>query len=260
MSLSTWQSYIDFMIERGNIEQLMIISSEDGSLWGSSDPDGFYLREYSATITQEDGSEKEETVNEAANIVKLMKGQAVSQGLRMNGTKKQQITRKGTNDETGLPLVISKFPMGGACVANAGKCIIIGTFNEVNGHTSPACNETVTMMAGYLKKSNWPDRLEAVGGVNSGGDTGAFPSGDGSTAAGAGGSPNGSVTWQKYVDVLMVGKGNVDQALIIEISNSKVLASTANCSLQVYEAEIPQEDGTDKTETVNEVKNIIQVR
>lgn len=251
MSLSTWQSYVDFMVERGNIDEIMIVSSDNGALWASSDLDNFYLREYNATIMQEDGTEKEEKVNEADNIVKMMKGQSCNQGLRVNGKKKQQITRRFNDDDTGLPVIITKVPMGGSCIANAGKCIIIGTFNETKGHTSPPCNETVTAMAAYLKKSNWPDRTELV--ASSGSDAG------GSGSSGGSGVQGGEATWQVYVDLLLIGKGNVADGMLLEVSNGKVLAASKGWGLQVYDAEIPQEDGTDKNETVNEAKNILQL-
>ena len=109
---ASWQSFIDYMIERGSIDELMIISSETGGLYASSDNKSFYLREYKAMITQEDGNEKEETVNEANNILAFMKGSKPSQGLRINGKKKQQITRSFKDEETGLQIIYSKMPQG----------------------------------------------------------------------------------------------------------------------------------------------------
>jgi hypothetical protein len=78
------------------------------------------------------------------------------QGVRINATKKQQIARQFIDDATKLPVVVTRFPMGGSCIANAGKCIIIATFNEAKNHSSPDCIETVTLMANYLLKSTWP--------------------------------------------------------------------------------------------------------
>ena len=49
----------------------MIVSAQDGSHWASS-PESFVLREYKATIVQEDGTDKEETVNEASNVVSFI--------------------------------------------------------------------------------------------------------------------------------------------------------------------------------------------
>jgi hypothetical protein len=233
---ATWKSFVDFMIGRGNIFELMIISAENGAMWASSDPEGFYLREYPATITQEDGSEREEIVNEANNIVLFMKGQKPAQGLRINGKKKEQITRNFKDEDTNLPVIFSKIPQGGSCVACAGKCIVIGTFNEAKGHSSPPCNETVTMIAAYLSKSVWPNRKDGEP---------------------AGGAP--APSWEVYVSTMMIGKGNMLDAMIIEVADGKILASTPNFTLQKYETEIPQEDGTDKMEMVDELANIQRV-
>lgn len=239
MAADNWKKQVDFMVGRGNIDSLMVVSSENGALWASSDPENFYLREYPATITQEDGSEREETVNEANNIVAFMKGQKPAQGLRINGKKKEQITRNFKDEETGLQVIFTKIPQGGSCIANAGKCILIGTFSEAKGHSSPQCNETITMMATYFSKSTWPNRQ------------------DGESAGGGGGAP---ASWQVYVDTMMVGKGNIAQAMIVEAASGKILAATEGFELKKYEAEIAQEDGTDKNETVDETVNILKVR
>mmetsp|Transcript_32773 Transcript_32773/g.55254 ORF Transcript_32773/g.55254 Transcript_32773/m.55254 type:complete len:321 (+) Transcript_32773:86-1048(+) len=233
---STWNSFIDFMVGRGNIDQLMIVSAENGEMWASSDPEGFYLREYLATITQEDGSEREETVNEAANIVLFMKGQKPFQGLRINGTKKQQITRSFKDEVSGLPVLYGKFPQGGSCVASGGKCIIIGTFHEAKGHASPLCNETVTLVATYLSKSVWPNRKN-----------GEMPSGA------------GAPSWDVYLNTMLIGKGNISEALIFDDEAGKILAATTNFGFKTYEAEIAQEDGTDKVESINEQANLIKL-
>lgn len=198
-----WKSFLDFMKARGSIENIMVVSAEDGGFWASTDDDNFYLREYTATITQEDGNEKEETVNEAANIVKFMKGQPVSQGLRINGTKKQQVTRSFKDEVSGLQTIFAKFPQGGSCIANGGKCILIATYDEAKNHNSPDCNETVTLIARYLAASSWPSKAAASAG------------GDGAPA-----------TWQSYIDTLLVAKGNVAQALLCSAADGSVLACT----------------------------------
>jgi hypothetical protein len=78
-----------------------------------------------ATIVQEDGTDVEEDVNEATNLLKvwefffpshnsrnlfqLMSGQGrPSQGLRLNGGKKQQILRAFQDDEVNTFVVYGK--------------------------------------------------------------------------------------------------------------------------------------------------------
>jgi hypothetical protein len=209
-----WKEYVDYIKNRGNIDELMIISSDDGGLWASSDADSFFLKQYKATIMQEDGTEKEETVNEAVNIVKFMKDEKPSQGLRINGGRKHQITRSFKDEQTGLHVVFSKIPNGGACIANAGKCTLIGTFSEAKNHSSPECNETIQQMAMYLNKSSWPDKDDLPGGGGGGSGGGAVDA--------------GSVNWQTHVDKALVGRGNIADAMIIAADTLEILASTAD--------------------------------
>lgn len=201
-TFSTWQEHIDFIKARGSIANVMIVSTEDGSLWGTSDPDNFFLQEYSAVITQEDGSENSENVNEALNLVKYMKGQPVGgQGLRICG-RKQQITRNFIDETHGIKVIYGKIPMGGCCIAHGGKCIVIGTFDETQGHTSPECNDTITLMAMYFSKSDWPVGSEQE-----------------LVAANGGG-----VSWNDHIQKVLIGRGNVAEALIFSIHDNEVLA------------------------------------
>ena len=153
-------------------------------------------------IMQDDGTEVEETVNEATNILRYMKRNPSKQGIRINMTKKQQLTREFNDEETGLPVIFLKIPMGGSCIASGGKCIIIATFSELKQHKSAECNDTVVQMARYFAKSNWP-------------------TGDASSA-------NNPATWKAYIDKLMVGKGNIAQALICAKDSGKLLANTTD--------------------------------
>ena len=202
-----WREYVDFIKSKGNIEEVVIIDSTNGAMWASSDPDHFYLREYKAMITQEDGNEVEELVNEALNVVKFMKGEKPSQGLRINGGKKHQVTRSFKDEATGLPVIYSKIPNGGSCIANAGKCILLATFNEAKNHSSPECNDVVQLMAMYLNKSTWPDKDDDL--------------------PGAGSEDMSSVSWQTHVEKALVGRGNVADAMIVAVDSGKILASSS---------------------------------
>jgi hypothetical protein len=202
MTSATWQQQIDFIKGRGNIDNVMIVSSEDGSLYGSSDPERFFLQEYAASITQEDGNEISQTVNEALNLAKYMKGQPVGgQGLRICG-RKQQVTRNFVDDTHGVKVIYGKIPMGGCCIAHGGKCILIGTFDESKGHASPECNETITLMAMYFAKSDWPNGIEEELAASS-----------------------GSNLWQDHVQKVLIGRGGIAEALILSIADNEVLAS-----------------------------------
>jgi len=229
--------YVDYIKAKGNIEDVMIVDAEDCNHWAGT-PD-FMLREYTASIVQEDGTDKDELVNEATNLLKLMSGRGrPSQGLRLNGGKKQQILRAFQDDDANTFVVFGKVMKGGCCIAGAGKCIIVATFDELKGHSSAGCNEVVVEMAKYLLQISWPSGTED---------------------ASAAGTSIAASSWQPYVETMLVGKGDIENAIICSSTDGTVWASTPDFTLKTYEAEIPQEDGTDVTETVDEAKNLVQL-
>lgn len=173
-----------------------------------------------------------------------MKGEKPLQGLRLNGGKKQQILRAFTDDGTNGFCIYGKITRGGCCISAAGKCILIATFDEGQGHTSVGCNEVVQLMAKYLVKSIWPANASEQEGDKS----------DMSAAV------NNADTWKPYVNDMLIGRGSIAQAMICSKEDLKVWASSSDFKLCVYEAEIPQEDGTDKKERVDEARNLLQVR
>lgn len=161
-------------------------------------------------------------------------GEKPAQGLRLNGGKKQQILRSFKDEGTGEQIVYGKITKGGCCIASAGKCILIGTFDEVSNHTAPGCNEIIGLMAKYLVKSSWPVDESQLGG--------------------------NSATWKPYIDNMLIGKGNVAQALICSKEDGAVWCTSApDFKLETYECDIAQEDGTDVKETVDETKNLVQL-
>jgi ribosomal protein L24E len=208
-----WKEYVDFVKGKGSIDEVLIIDSTDGGLWASSD-ENFFLKEYKALIMQEDGTEKEEVVNEAKNIVRFMKGEKCSQGLRINANpRKYQITRSFKDETTDLQVLYAKIPNGGACIANAGKCILLGTFNEGRNHNSVECNETIQLMAYYLCKSTWPDKEPVAG---EGGAVGGGPVDVTSIK---------NVTWQMHIEKALIERGNIAEAMIVNCENGEILAS-----------------------------------
>ena len=57
----------------------------------------------------------------------------------------------------------------------------------------------------------------------------------------------------------MIGKKDVTHALICSKTDGTVFAATADFKLQTYDCEIPQEDGSDKNESVNEAANMVML-
>lgn len=128
-----------------------------------------------------------------------------AQGLRLNGGKKQQILRAFQDDEAGAFVVYGKVTKGGCCIASAGKCFIVGTFDENKDQTSSGCNEVIVEMAKYLLQVTWPSGTED---------------------ASAGGGGIAAASWQPYIETMLVGKGDIDQALICSKTDGTVWAST----------------------------------
>ena len=122
------------------MKEALIVSSEDGSLWACH-PENFCPRAYLANITVEDGSEKETFVNEAENLAYIGKTlKKPEAGFRINH-QKYMIVRaleRGTQDD-GLKTIYFKRPSGGGCLCVTNKAIIIGTFDESVGQSSPLC-------------------------------------------------------------------------------------------------------------------------
>lgn len=95
---------------------------------------------------------------------------------------------------------------GGCCIAAAGKCIIVGTFDELKGHSSSGCNEVIVEMAKYLLQITWPTGVEE--------------------AAPEGSAAMSTSSWQPYVETMLVGKGDIDNCLICSNTDGTVWAST----------------------------------
>ena len=208
---SAWKSYVDFMVSKGNIENLLIVDSENGNLWATSSEENFQLREYTTTIAQEDGSDKDEMVNEASNLIKFIKGEKPSQGLRLNKVK-QQITRTFKDDDTGLVTIYGKVSGGGSAIVHAGKCVLVATFAESKNHTSNGCNEVLRLMGVYLFKSTWPDSQKSGGG--------------------SGGGNGNSGDWKAYIDQLM-SSNNVAVAAILNKETGAILAKSNDFNVGV---------------------------
>jgi hypothetical protein len=254
--MTTWQHHADYLKARGSCEEVMIVSSDKGAQYASA-PDNFMLREYKAMVIDEATYEEVEvTVNEASNLVNIIdkaagKGGvgAGTQGLRLNSGKKQMVIREFQDETSKQGVVYSKIPKGGACVAGAGKVIIVGTFNEAKGQNASDCNDTIEQYARFLATSTWPDGSEGT----------------------AQSTPEQAKrTWQPFVDLLLIGKGDINECLICRKSDALVYAvGSADSSkegsdpptfgLKKYEAEVAQEDGTDKLMPIDEIGSMLRL-
>ena len=116
------------------------MSAEDGSLWASY-PEDFVPRAYLATVALDDGSEKEELVNEAEDLAFVGKTlKKPKAGLRINHQKFLIVrAMEQGNESDGLKTIYFKRPGGGGCLCVTKKAIIVGTFDEASHQTSQHC-------------------------------------------------------------------------------------------------------------------------
>lgn len=251
-TMTTWQHHCDYMKARGTCDEVMIVSADKAEQYASA-PENFKLREYKAMVIDEETyEEKETTINEAVNIVRMIEkasgkgGPGVGpQGLRLNSGKKQMLIREFQDDTSKEWVIYGKIPKGGCCVAAAGKVIVIGTFSEAKGQTAGDCNDTIELYARYLATSTWPDGSEGT----------------------AQSTPEQAKrTWQPFADLLLIGKGDINECLICRKSDALVYASAAadntkpcDFGLKEYETELPQEDGTDKLTTIDELGALLRL-
>jgi hypothetical protein len=122
------------------VKEACILGAEDGALWACS-PEAFVPRAYLTMVVEEDEKEKEELVNEAADLAMLAKTlKKPRAGLRINHQKFVIVRamERGSMDD-GLKTVYFKKAAGGGCMCITNQAIIIGTFDEGAGQSSPHC-------------------------------------------------------------------------------------------------------------------------
>ena len=152
----SWQEYVDTqLLATGSVNQACILGITDAQVWGSSP--AFLPRIYKAPVMQDDGTEKETVINEAAimmHVVEKMK--KPKEGLRINGVKYMPLrTYPKGSAEDGVPTIYFKKPKTGGCICMTNQCIIVGTFDEKKEQTAAACNFAVEALARYLHTSGY---------------------------------------------------------------------------------------------------------
>uniref|UniRef100_A0A7S3PS96 Profilin n=1 Tax=Aplanochytrium stocchinoi TaxID=215587 RepID=A0A7S3PS96_9STRA len=152
----SWQDYIDTqLVATGDVNQAFMVGITDAQVWAHTP--SFMPRVYKAMVTQEDGTEKEEVINEASIIVHVAETlKKPSEGLRINGVKYMPLRTypKGSSDD-GLPTIYFKKPKTGGCICVLNQCIIVGTFDEKKEQNASACNFAVESLSRYLFQNGY---------------------------------------------------------------------------------------------------------
>jgi hypothetical protein len=153
---ATWQDYVNTqLVGTSHVDQALMCGKQDGAVWANT-PD-FLPRLYEAAVTQDDGSEANQTINEAVILTKI--GQTLRkppEGLRVNGVK-YMITRtypNGSADDGLASIYFSKGQGGGALVVT-NQAVIVATYDKGKGQTASQCNFTVESLGRYLFESGY---------------------------------------------------------------------------------------------------------
>lgn len=153
---ATWQQYVDTqLVSTGSVDQAIIIGKSDGAVWANT-PE-FLPRLYEGVVTQDDGTEAKQVINEAVILTKvgntLRKDAA---GIRINGVK-YMVTRTYADgsDDSGAATIYLKKPRGGACLVVTNQAIVIGTFDEGQGQSAATCNFAVESLGKYLFQNGY---------------------------------------------------------------------------------------------------------
>lgn len=155
MSTPTWKQHIEKQLLEGNkCCEGIIINKVDGTPWGLSN-ENLAPRKMKDLVMQEDGSEKEEDIDEEVGLLEFVKTfKKPRVGFRLAGDKFQFLRQfeKGSQDD-GIPTAVLKKPKGGACVCITEKALIIGLWEEgKNPQGASGCNDAVEKLARYLKQ------------------------------------------------------------------------------------------------------------
>ncbi len=107
---------------------LIIIGKEDGAIWSSSGED-FKAKSYKATVMYEDGTEKDEVLDENKNMLNYVKEfKRPPGGVRFNEKKYMPIrTFKDGALGDNMPTVYLKQGKNGGCLCVTKRSIIITT-------------------------------------------------------------------------------------------------------------------------------------
>ena len=119
-------------------------------MWSSSS-ENFGFKAYKDMIPQEDGTEKEEQVDEEDCILEFAKTlKKHKHGFRISETKYMPLRTfpKGSNDN-GCFTVVLKKKSGGGCLCITDRAVVIGIWEEPQ--TATGCNEIVEKVANHMR-------------------------------------------------------------------------------------------------------------
>eukprot|EP01029_Cantina_marsupialis_P009179 TRINITY_DN2145_c0_g1_i1.p1 TRINITY_DN2145_c0_g1~~TRINITY_DN2145_c0_g1_i1.p1 ORF type:complete len:155 (+),score=44.63 TRINITY_DN2145_c0_g1_i1:47-511(+) len=153
----SWQDYLQqYLIDTKKVDQAFICSIEDGSVVASTEE--FFPRYYTMNLMQDDGTEKEEVINEQTNLLQIMADptnwSSCPQGLRLNG-RKYMVTRPFEEAIYASLKLEADEKKAGLCLAKTATLVICGTYDEGKDQMGGNCNMAVEGLADYLRESGY---------------------------------------------------------------------------------------------------------
>mmetsp|Transcript_162079 Transcript_162079/g.514958 ORF Transcript_162079/g.514958 Transcript_162079/m.514958 type:complete len:169 (-) Transcript_162079:170-676(-) len=156
-----WNATIEeWLLAEGQCVAGALASVTDGAMYAAApvaNEEGWGLlfkEPYKTMLAQEDGTEKEETIDESAILKSVAEGKRPAQGLWIAG-EKYTITRQEEDDVDGAPIKIAVAgrPKKGVVIyITSVGTIIIGMFDETKSATQTVgnCRKSVHAFTEYM--------------------------------------------------------------------------------------------------------------
>lgn len=148
---TTWKDYLDTqLIGTGEVNQAFMLGITDAQVWANTE--AFLPRCHKAMVMQDDGTEKEQVINEAEGMLHIAeKLKKPASGLYINGVKYMPVrTYPNGSADDGMATIYFKKPKLGGCICILHQAILVGTYDEKKNHSAASCNFNVETLGRYL--------------------------------------------------------------------------------------------------------------
>eukprot|EP00405_Crypthecodinium_cohnii_P002247 CAMPEP_0194758408 /NCGR_PEP_ID=MMETSP0323_2-20130528/11688_1 /TAXON_ID=2866 ORGANISM="Crypthecodinium cohnii, Strain Seligo" /NCGR_SAMPLE_ID=MMETSP0323_2 /ASSEMBLY_ACC=CAM_ASM_000346 /LENGTH=167 /DNA_ID=CAMNT_0039678727 /DNA_START=27 /DNA_END=530 /DNA_ORIENTATION=- len=160
-----WDSTIEeWLVSEGNCVAGGLGDPSTGALYAAAPVEGeagwamLFKEPYSQALAQEDGSEKEEQIDESAIMLEISQGKRPKQGLWIAG-EKYTITRQEEDEVEGkaVKVTIAGRPKKGVVIYTTEASIVVGMFDEAKVATQNIgnCRKAVAAFTEFLVQSGY---------------------------------------------------------------------------------------------------------
>ena len=148
----SWDAYVTHMMKNGSLCKAAILGANDGAPWALS-PGFDVSASKQVKVTQDDLSEKMETVNERALVLEAVANGEMKSGCGLFiGGAKYMITTKFNES-----IYLAGRNNTGGCITKTNQTILVGLYdkNAAPTQNGPACNKDVEDLAEKLRGANF---------------------------------------------------------------------------------------------------------